>query len=462
MLPRYHDALDLDALCEEFPPAPEYFDTVWRMSADDLRARQDAAFRKQIARAWQVPFYARRWRAAGLEPGDIRSLDDLPRIPTFSVQDLRESLARDPFLPDYMGIDPERDAPMPLVFQTSGGTTGLPRPMLFGPRDREVMNIVTGRRLALQGVRPFDRLQVTLSLGLPNGGMLVREGIQKYTGAIPVMTGSGAQTPTRRQIELLRAWKTTHLIGFPAYLRHMALVARDELGLDPASFGVRGLIVHLGAEDRAALEALWGAPAYDTYGMNEFGSVAVECAERDGMHVFEDCFVFELLSLPDAGGRRTPVPPNESGTAVVTTLFKHVAPMIRFDTQDITSLLPGRCACGGTHRRIGPLRGRADAMVKLRGVNVFPEAVGAIVAADPRSNGEYLCVLDPGEQMTVRAEAYDMAAATGLAAGLRTRLKEALSVTLEVEVVPRGSLAAITGLDSTSKVRRLLDRRGTP
>jgi len=123
------------------------------------------------------------------------------------------------------------------------------------------MNIVTGRRLALQGVRPFDRLQVTLSLGLPNGGMLVREGIQKYTGAIPVMTGSGAQTPTRRQIELLRAWKTTHLIGFPAYLRHMALVARDELGLDPASFGVRGLIVHLGAEDRAALEALWGAPA---------------------------------------------------------------------------------------------------------------------------------------------------------------------------------------------------------
>lgn len=457
--PRYHEAIDLHALCAEFPPAPEFFDTVWRLSPDALRARQEQAFRKQMARAWQVPFYRRRWSAAGLEPGDIRSLDDLHRIPTFSVHDMRESLARDPFWPDYFGIDPATDDPIPLVFQTSGGTTGLPRPMMFAPRDREVMNIVTGRRLAMQGVRPFDRLQVTLSLGLPNGGLLVREGIQKYTGAVPVMTGSGAQTPTRRQIELMRAWGTTHLIGFPAYLRHMALVARDELGLDPRSLGVRGLITHLGVEDRAALEDLWGAEAFDTYGMNEFGSVACDCAEKNGMHVFEDCFVLEVLGPPDATGTRQEA---EEGSAVVTTLFKHVAPMIRFDTNDITSFAPGRCACGGTHRRITGIRGRADGMVKLRGVNVFPEAIGALVAADPRGNGEFLCVVEPGDRMVVRVEAAggDVPAAT-FAADLAARFKEALSVRLEVEVVPRGALAPLTGLDSTSKIRRLLDTRAT-
>jgi phenylacetate-CoA ligase len=155
---------------------------------------------------------------------------------------------------------------MPLIVQTSGGTTGLPRPMIFTPRDREVMNIITGRRLFMQGVRPYDLVQVALSMGLTNGGVLAREGIWKYTGAIPVMTGSGAQTPTRRQIELMRAWKVKHLIGFPAYLKHMGLVARDELGIEPRSLGIKSLIVHLGVDDRGALEELWSADVYDTYG----------------------------------------------------------------------------------------------------------------------------------------------------------------------------------------------------
>jgi len=461
--PRYHEAIDLDALCREFPPAPAFFDGLWRASVDEIRARQEAGFAAQMRRAWDVPFYRRRWSAAGIAPGDIASLDDLPKLPTFSVHDLRESLARDPLWPDYFGLDPETDAPLPLVFQTSGGTTGLPRPMMFAPRDREVMNIVTGRRLYMQGVRPFDRMQVTLSLGLPNGGLLVREGIHKYTGAVPIMTGSGAQTPTKRQIELLRAWRCNQLIGFPAYLRHMALVARDEMGIDPRSLGVQGLITHLGVEDRAALEDLWGAKAYDTYGMNEFGSVACDCAEQDGMHVFEDCFVLEVLKPADENGLRCEAVPGEAGSAVVTTLFKHVAPMIRFDTNDITAWRTGACACGGTMRRIDGIHGRADAMVKLKGVNVFPEAIGALVAADPRGNGEYLCIVESSERMIVRAELADASVdAPTFAADLRRRFKEALSVTLEVEAVARGSLAPLTGLDSTSKVRRLIDQRTKP
>jgi phenylacetate-CoA ligase len=203
--------------------------------------------------------------------------------------------------------------------------------------------------------------------------------------------------------------------------------------------------------------------AYDTYGMNEFGSVACDCAEQDGMHVFEDCFVLEVLKPAEGSGLRCEAAPGEAGSAVVTTLFKHVAPMIRFDTNDITAWRAGACACGGTMRRIGGIRGRADAMVKLKGVNVFPEAIGALVGADPRSNGEYLCVVESSERMIVRAELLDAGIdATAFAADLRRRFKEALSVTLEVEGVPRGSLAPLTGLDATSKVRRLLDLRAKP
>jgi phenylacetate-CoA ligase len=179
------------------------------------------------------------------------------------VHDLRAGLQENSFWADYIGIDPQTDEPMPLIVQTSGGTTGLPRPMIFTPRDREVMNIMTGRRLFMQGVRPFDLVQVTLSMGLTNGGVLAREGIWKYTGAVPVMTGSGAQTPTRRQIELIRAWKPKFLVGFPAYLKHMALVARDELKIDPRKLGIKGLIAHLGLEDRSGLEELWGADAFE-------------------------------------------------------------------------------------------------------------------------------------------------------------------------------------------------------
>jgi len=373
---------------------------------------------------------------------------------------LRSGLAEKPFWADYIGIDPETDEPMPLIVQTSGGTTGLPRPMIFTPRDREVMNIITGRRLFMQGVRPFDLIQVSLSMGLTNGGVLAREGIWKYSGAVPVMTGSGAQTPTRRQIELIRAWKAKFLIGFPAYLKHMALVARDELSVDPCSLGIKGLIVHLGVEDRAALEKLWNADAFDTYGCNECGTMAAECRHKTGMHVFEDAFVMEVND-PDTF---KPKPVGERGVIFITTLFKHAAPMIRYNMNDVTSWGADECACGTHQRSITKIYGRSDNMVKLRGVNVFPEAIGAIVSEDARSNGEYVCVLEGNatgrEDMTVMVEALDSSVPHAeLEAHLKTRLKEALGVKLDVQAVGRGELDHMTGLSQTSKIKRLIDKR---
>ena len=366
MIPRYHQALDFEALWREFPPPPDYFSGTYRLSRDEMRAMQEQRFLRQMERAWQVPFYRRHWSAAGMEPGDIRGLDDLARIPPFSVHDMRESAGNDPPWADYIGIDPAEHAPLPLILQTSGGTTGLPRPMIFTPRDREVMNIITGRRLYMQGVRPFDLVQVALSMGLTNGGVLAREGIWKYTGAVPVMTGSGAQTPTRRQIELIKAWKAKFLIGFPAYLRHMGLVARDELKVDPRELPVKGLIVHLGTDDRAALEALWGADVYDTYGCNECGTMAAECGHKSGMHVFEDAFVLEVND-PETLQPRSE---GERGVVFITTLFKYAAPMIRYNMNDVTSVASRRMCLrlrpSPHHQDLRPQRQHGEAARRQR------------------------------------------------------------------------------------------------
>ena len=459
-IPRYYRSLDFEALWREYPPPPDYFRSTYTLSRDALRALQEVQFAKQIERAWQIPFYRRRWNEAGIAKGDIRGLDDLPHIPSFTVHDLRDSIARDPPWGDYIGIDFRRDDPLPLVLQTSGGTTGLPRPMIFSPRDREVINIITGRRLYMQGVRPFDLMQVVLGLGLPNGGFAAREGIWKYSGAVPIMTSTGAQTPTRRQIEIMKAWKTNFLVGFPAYLRHMGHVARDEMKIDPREMHIKGLIVHLGVDDRASLEELWGAPVLDTYGTNECGSIASECMHKTGMHIFEDAFLLETND-PETG---EPKPVGDRGVVYLTTLFKYAAPMIRFNTNDISAFTPvGICPCGCTHRSISKIFGRNDNMVKLRGVNVFPEAIGALIAENADSNGEYVCVVenaDGRDQMSVLVEVADTSVSKpDLEIAIATRLKEALGVKLTVQAVDRDGLDAMTGLSRTSKIRRLIDKR---
>ena len=456
--PRYYAHLDFEKLWADYPPAPDYFEGAYLRSRDEIRSVQEERFLRQMKRAWEVPFYRKHWGAAGMAPGDVKGLGDLASIPPFSVHDLREAIARNPPWGDFIGLDPEVDDPLPLALQTSGGTTGLPRPMLYAPQDREVMNIITGRRLYMQGVRPFDIVQVTLSLGLSNGGFLAREGIWKYTGAVPVMTGSGAQTPTRRQIEIMRAWKTKHLIGFPAYLRHMGHVLRDELRIDPRSLGIKSLIVHLGVDDRATLEELWGADVYDTYGTNECGSLAAECGCKSGMHVFEDAFVLEIIDLETGA----PKPPGEKGTIYQTSLFKHLAPLIRFNVNDVSAFASGECRCGSKQLRLERIYGRSDNMVKLRGTNVFPEAIGAIVAETPQSNGEYFCILadeNGREDMTVLMEVADVESAADVARAVGKRLKEAVGVTLPVRVVGPGELSDMTGLNRNSKVQRLRDDR---
>jgi phenylacetate-CoA ligase len=460
-VPWYWKSLDFDRLTRDFPPPPDYFESIYRIGRGELRTIQQSRFLKTVARGWEIPFFRDRWRAAGLQPADIRSLDDITKIPPYDVNDIRASIERAPPFGDFMGISPEDGKRMPLVLQTSGGTTGMPRPMLYAPQDREVMAILGGRRFAMHGVRPGDMVLVTYSLGLSNGGFMTREGLWKYTGAVPVMTGSGASTPTRRQIEIIKAWGVQVILGFPAYLRHMALVARDEMGIDARTLGVRLLGSHLGVESRAEIEALWDAPCHDMYGTNESGSMAAECTHRSGMHIQEDAVILEIADTES--GRI--LPDGEKGTVYITTLYRWGAPQIRFNVNDISAIATGSCACGSTLKRLEKIYGRNDNMVKLRGVNVFPEAIGAAVAEDKRSNGEYFCIVERvGEagrdEMTVMVEVAD--AKTDRAAfknDLESRLKEVLGVKVVVQPSEPHSLAEQTGVAKTSKIKRLLDRR---
>lgn len=460
-VPNYWSSLDFPKLLDDYPPPPRFFETVYRMPRVALRALQERRFLATVARGWEIPFFQRLWRGAGLQPGDIRTLDDLARLPTYTVHDLRESQQRFPPWGDFMGITPADGKRMPLVLQTSGGTTGMPRPMLYAPVDREVMAIMRGRCLAMNGVHPGDMIQVTYSLGLGNGGLGVREAVWRYTGAVPVMTGSGITTPTRRQIEVAQAWGVNVILGFPAYLRHMALVARDEMGIDPKSLGIKLVGSHLGMEDRGVVESMWGAPCSDSYGTHEIGMVASDCVHRDGMHIHEDTVLLELLD-PET---REPVAVGERGVVHATTLFRYGAPFIRYNVNDVSAEVPGGCACGSTLRRLSRIFGRSDNMIKLRGVNLFPEAVGAIVAEDRRTTGEYFCIVERvgregRDEMTVLVECMDSTVDAAQVQGdLARRLRDALGVQIAVAPKARGELDAYTGLTRTSKIKRLDDRR---
>ena len=179
------------------------------------------------------------------------------------------------------------------------------------------------------------------------------------------------------------------------------------------------------------------------------------------MHVQEDAFILEIAD-PETGRL---LPAGEKGTVYITTLYKYGAPQIRFNVNDISAYVPGECACGGTLRRLERIFGRNDNMVKLRGVNVFPEAVGAVVAEDARTNGEFFCFVDRvgeagSDEMTVMVEVADAAAdRVALKADLERRMKEVLGVRVTVTPADKGALDPYTGTSQTSKIKRLADRR---
>ena len=451
----YLRAADPRALLRDHPVGADFETFARNTSRDELHVRQDRLFRRCLARAWETGFYRRLWGAAGIEPGDIGGLADIERLPVFDKSDLMASIESHPPFGDFGGFDLGAAAHPPVVFHTTSGTTGRPQALLFGAKSRETQGLLLARIYRWQGLRGSDVVHSCYGHGTVNGGHYVREAVLHWTNALFVPAGTGLETPSARQAALMRDFGATVLVGFADYLKRLAEVARAEGIAVGEDIRLRFISGHMGAADKTALRDLWGGPAcYDWYGVGDTGIVAGEGPDQDGLYVMEDAQYVELLGIDD--GR--PVAVGEPGDVVCTCLFKDdVYPIIRFNTHDLSRERPGHGAAGFRLRRIDGFLGRSDQMVKIKGINVFPQAIGALLAELPEFLGEYVCRATPAGTLVVVAEAASND--PGVAARTRTLLKNGLGIDVAVELAPRGATATSTQVERRQKPIRLIDER---
>lgn len=453
--------LNYEQLVQEFPLGGAFTERFTSLSADALREQQERSFQRVVARAWQVPFYQRLWGAAGISAEDIQSLDDLPQLPVFDKHDLMASIELAPPWGDFHGIDDfSRGDRASVIMHTTSGTTGQPQVIPFGPRTREVQNLLLARIYCLQGLLPGDVMQSVYGHGLVNGGHYIREAVTHWTGALFLPAGTGIETPSVRQLDVMRDFSVTVLVGFCDYLSKLARLAADSGHDLNADYSVRMISGHIGPADRKALSDAWGGvEVFDWYGVGDTGIIAGEGPDHDGLYVMEDAHLLELLDV-DSGQS---VAQGESGDMVVTCLFKDdVYPIIRFNTHDVSAEVSGTSSLNLNLRRIAGFIGRSDNMIKLKGINVYPEAIGGYLSAIHHLTGEYQCRLsndDKGElQMTVHVETSRQAGA-GILDEVATVLRTRLGVTVAVVAESSGGLSAATGIDQRQKPLRLRDDR---
>ncbi len=445
----YFECVDLRQLLADYPVGEDFTRRYRRISRDELRALQEVQFARLMARGWQIPFYQRLWGAKGIEPGDIRGLDDITRLPVYDKTDLMASVNAHPPYGDFDGRGAD-----PVVFHTTSGTTGRPQPLMFGPKGREVTNLLVGRMYRWMGLQPSDVVQSVYGHGMINGGHYIREAVTHFTNSLFLSAGTGIETRSVNQVNLMADFGVTVMVGFVDYIRKLAEVAEAEKLFDRIK--LRMIIGHLGTEDRAATEAAWhGAKAYDWYGVGDTGTIAGEGPDRNGLYVWEDAQYLELLDVESG----QPVAFGETGDMVVTCLFKDdIAPCIRFNTHDITHELAGQGEIA--FRRIAGFKGRSDNMVKLRGINIFPHAIAALIENRSDLTGEYVCTLTRDatgrDSMLVTIESRGGTDVAGLAELLR----RGLGVDVEVALCPPGGTAEATQIDVRQKPIRLIDRRG--
>jgi phenylacetate-CoA ligase len=456
----YFEAADIPRLMREFPIGADFMARYAGMDPEALRSHQDALFARQVRRAWQLPFYQRLWGNAGVRPGDIRSVDDIARLPSFGKAEIMDAIERKPPLGDHHGRDiPIDGAIFPMVLQSTSGTTGRPQPLLYSPRTREAQNLLAARAFLMQGLRESDVVHSVYGYGPVNGGHYIREAVIHYTGAVYFAAGTGIETPSVKQVEFMRDFGATVILGFADYIKRLADVAREQ-GLEPGrDIPVRMISGHLAKDARQALSDAWGGvETFDWYGVGDTGLIAAEGPDHDGMHVMEDAHWVEVCDV-DTGAA---VPHGAVGDLIVTCLFtEDIFPLIRFNSHDLTRFLPGSSALRFPFRRMEGFLGRSDSMVKLRGINVFPQALSSILADSPGFNGEYLCTLTRHEGREDLLVSVECTVATGpeLVRQYKDLLRRQLGVDVDLELVAPKSLSALTGVETRQKPVRLLDKR---
>jgi phenylacetate-CoA ligase len=420
---------------------------IWNPEAETLGRAARAAL--QLARlnetlAWahaRVPFYAARW------PRGVRGLEAVADLPFTRKSDLREHY---PF-----GLFALPAAELARV-HASSGTKGKPTVVGYSAGDLDVWREVMARAMTAAGARRGHLLHLAFGYGLFTGGLGFHDGAERIGMAVvPVSSGN-----TARQHLLLRDFRPTALAATPSFALHVAESLREQGG-SPEALGLRyGMF---GAEPwtegmRAALERAYGCPAYDLYGLSEIigPGVAGECERRDGLHVADDHFLPEIVD-PVSGAPR---PPGVEGELVLTTLTKRAMPMLRYRTGDVTSLTLEPCACGRTSARMARVKGRADDMLIVRGVNLYPSEVEATLLAEEELVPCYQLIVDrtatlarlevqvePSPGFVERCGGFrdDHPAVAALRARVSGRLRERLGLGVELTLVAPRTLPRSEG-----------------
>lgn len=421
------------------------------MSRERLQQLQLKRLKKTVERAYKnVAHYRSVFQKAGIEPGDIKSLDDLSKLPFTVKQDFRDAYPFGLFAVPHNEI---------VRYHSSSGTTGKPTVVGYTRNDVATWSELMARCLVSVGTTRNSVVQNAYGYGLFTGGLGVHYGVE-YIGAavIPISGGN-----TQRQIMIMKDFGTDILTCTPSYALYIAEVMAD-MGLSPADFKLKAGL--FGAEPwsenmRREIEARLNISAYDIYGLSEIigPGVAVECEEKNGLHIFEDHFIAEIIN-PESG---EVLPGGQQGELVLTTITKEALPVIRYRTGDVTSLTEETCLCGRTHVRMNKVTGRTDDMIIVRGVNVFPTQVESILLEVGETEPYYqLVVTREGslDMLEIRVEVSEkmfsdrIKRLEELEDTIRTRVESVLGINAKIRLVEPRSIPRSEG-----KAVRVIDKR---
>ena len=421
------------------------------MAREDLEQLQLERLQSTLYRVGtHVPFYRKKFDELKFNYDDVRSLDDLRRLPFTIKQDLRDNY------PYGLFAVPLRDV---VRVHSSSGTSGQATVVGYTRNDIKTWSNLVARVITAAGVTKNDVIQIAFGYGLFTGGFGLHYGAELVgTSVIPISSGN-----TKRQIQIMKDFKTTALVCTPSY----ALVMADtmmEMGINPNGLSLRyGLFGGAPWSEgmRREINEKLGIIATDNYGLSEVmgPGVSGECLECNGLHINEDHFLLEILD-PNT---LEPVPEGEVGELVITTLTKEAFPMIRYRTRDLTRFIPGPCACGRTMRRMQRVMGRSDDMLIIKGVNVFPMQIETLLFEVEGVEPHYQIIVDREnhtDRITVLVEVMEsiffdeMKKQRMVIDRIKSRLASALGLQVEVKLVEEKTLERYEG-----KAKRVIDRR---
>lgn len=419
-------------------------------SRSELDTVQKSRLISTVERAAKSEFYSLRFGECGVGVQAIASAKDISKLPFTTKDDLRSAY------PSRMLARPVTEM---VRLHASSGTTGAATVIYYTRNDIDSWADLMARCMHMVGVRAEDTFQNMSGYGLFTGGLGIHYGAERL-GCLTIPAGAGN---SKRQLKLLQDFQVGVIHVIPSYALHLSTV-KDELGYTPDKLSLR--IALIGAEPHTAairqrIEDVYRIKAFNSYGLSEMNGpgVAFECLEQNGMHIWEDAYLPEIID-PASG---EPVADGEVGELVITTLCREGMPLIRYRTKDLTRFLPGECPCGRTHRRLDRILGRADDMIIIKGVNIYPMQVEHVLMNIPEVGQNYLIVLEREgylDQMRVKVEVKeeyfveDMRELKGLQSRISSRLRDEILITPRIDLVEPNSLPKSEG-----KAQRVQDLR---